>query len=76
MRVKGLVRDNMSIRPLTVPKKRMQREWVFAEMKLNDHSEKPSEKRGREKAEAVRRARNLARKRAQSEADLTFGAKR
>ena len=36
-------------------------------MKLRTHYEKPSEKRAREKAEAVRRARKLARKRAQRE---------
>jgi small subunit ribosomal protein S21 len=36
-------------------------------MKLRGHYEKPSEKKAREKAEAVRRARKLARKRAQRE---------
>jgi small subunit ribosomal protein S21 len=36
-------------------------------MKLRNYYEKPSEKRVREKAEAVRRARKLARKRAQRE---------
>jgi small subunit ribosomal protein S21 len=36
-------------------------------MKARDHFEKPSERRVREKAEAVRRARKLARKRAQME---------
>ena len=40
---------------------------IFREMKLRGHYEKPSEKRAREKAEAVRRARKLARKRAQRE---------
>jgi small subunit ribosomal protein S21 len=45
----------------------MQREGIFREMKLRGHYEKPSEKRAREKAEAVRRARKLARKRAQRE---------
>lgn len=45
----------------------MQREGVFREMKLRGHYEKPSEKRAREKAEAVRRTRKLARKRAQRE---------
>jgi len=34
---------------------------------MRGHYEKPSEKRAREKAEAVRRARKLARKRAQRE---------
>jgi len=36
-------------------------------MKRHVHFEKPSEKRARQKAEAVRRARKLARKRAQRE---------
>ena len=41
----------------------MQREGVFREMKLRKSYEKPSEKRAREKSEAVRRARKLERKR-------------
>jgi small subunit ribosomal protein S21 len=45
----------------------MQREGIFREMKLRNYYEKPSEKRAREKAEAVRRARKLARKKAQRE---------
>jgi small subunit ribosomal protein S21 len=36
-------------------------------MKLRGHFEKPSEKRAREKAEAIRRARKLARKKLQRE---------
>ena len=48
-------------------KKKMQREGSFREMKRHVHYEKPSEKRARQKAEAVRRARKLARKRAQRE---------
>lgn len=48
-------------------KKKMQREGIFREMKLRRAYEKPSEKRAREKAEAVRRARKLARKRAERE---------
>jgi small subunit ribosomal protein S21 len=42
-------------------------EGVFREMKLRKHYEKPSERRVREKAEAVRRARKLARKKLQRE---------
>jgi small subunit ribosomal protein S21 len=42
----------------------MQREGVYREMKLRRHFEKPSEKKKREQAEAVRRQRKLARKRA------------
>ena len=45
----------------------MQREGVFREMKLHGHYEKPSERRIREKAEAIRRARKLARKKLQRE---------
>jgi small subunit ribosomal protein S21 len=39
-------------------------------MKLRNHYEKPSEKRAREKAEAVRRARKLQRKKLQREGVL------
>jgi small subunit ribosomal protein S21 len=45
----------------------MQREGLFREIKLRKHYEKPSEKIVREKAEAVRRARKLARKKLQRE---------
>jgi small subunit ribosomal protein S21 len=66
-RVQILVRDNNVDQALKVLKKKMQREGIFREMKLRGHYEKPSEKKAREKAEAVRRARKLARKRAQHE---------
>jgi small subunit ribosomal protein S21 len=36
---------------------------VYREMKLRRHYEKPSEKRARERAAAIRRARKLERKR-------------
>lgn len=62
-----VVRDNNVDQALKVLKKKLQREGVFREMKLRNYYEKPSEKRAREKAEAVRRARKLARKRAQRE---------
>ncbi len=62
-----VVRDNNVDQALKVLKKKMQREGVFREMKLRNYYEKPSEKRAREKAEAIRRARKLARKRAQRE---------
>jgi small subunit ribosomal protein S21 len=45
---------------IRVLKKKMQREGIFREMKLRGHYEKPSERKAREKAEAVRRARKLA----------------
>ena len=62
-----MVRDNNVDQALRVLKKKLQREGVFREMKLRQHYEKPSVKRAREKAEAVRRARKLARKKLQSE---------
>jgi small subunit ribosomal protein S21 len=65
--VQVLVRDNNVDQALRALKKKLQREGVFREMKLRNFYEKPSEKRAREKAEAVRRARKLARKRAQRE---------
>jgi small subunit ribosomal protein S21 len=65
--VQVLVRDNNVDQALKALKKKMQREGIFREMKLRGHYEKPSERKAREKAEAVRRARKLARKRAQRE---------
>ena len=62
-----LVRDNNVDQALKALKKKMQREGIFREMKLRGHYEKPSEKKARERAEAIRRARKLARKRAQRE---------
>ncbi len=43
----------------------MQSEGIFREMKLRRHYEKPSEKRAREHAAAIRRARKADRKRAE-----------
>ena len=62
-----LVRDNNVEQALRALKKKLQREGVFREMKMRDYYEKPSEKRVREKAEAVRRVRKLDRKRMQRE---------
>ena len=62
-----LVRDNNIDQALRVLKKKMQREGMFREMKLRGHYEKPSERRVREKTEAIRRARKLARKKLQRE---------
>jgi small subunit ribosomal protein S21 len=59
-----LVRDNNIDQALRVLKKKMQREGVFREMKRRRFYEKPSEKTTRQKAEANRRARKLARKQA------------
>ena len=62
-----LVRDNNIEQALRVLKKKMQREGMFREMRARKAYEKPSEKRTREKAEAVRRTRKAARKQAQRE---------
>jgi small subunit ribosomal protein S21 len=51
------VRDNNINAALRVLKKKMQREGTFREMKLRRSYENPSERRVREKAEAVRRHR-------------------
>jgi small subunit ribosomal protein S21 len=59
-----LVRDNNVEQALRVLKKKMQREGVFREMKRASFYEKPSERAAREKSEAIRRARKLARKQA------------
>ena len=59
-----LVRDNYVEQAMRVLKKKMQREGVFREMRARRAYEKPSEKRVREKSEAVRRTRKAARKQA------------
>ena len=51
-------------------KKKLQRTGVFRAMKLKQHFEKTSVKKARERAEAVRRARKLARKKLQREGAL------
>ncbi len=70
-----VVRDNNVDQALKVLKKKMQREGIFREMKLRGHFEKPSEKKAREKAEAVRRTRKLARKKLQREGLLPMPKK-
>ena len=62
-----IVRDNNVEQALRVLKKKMQREGIFREMRNRRAYEKPSEKRVRERAEAIRRAKKLARKKAQRE---------
>ena len=73
--VQIFVRDNNVDQALKALKKKMQREGIFREMKLRGHYEKPSEKKAREKAEAVRRARKLARKKLQREGLLPMKPK-
>lgn len=65
--VQIFVRDNNVDQALKALKKKMQREGIFREMKLRRAYEKPSERKAREKAEAVRRARKLERKRLERE---------
>ena len=67
MNLEVTVRDNNVDQALRALKKKMQREGIFREMKMRRSFEKPSEKRAREKAEAIRRARKLARKKAMRE---------
>jgi small subunit ribosomal protein S21 len=62
-RMQIIVRDNNVDQALRALKKKLQREGVYREMKLRRHYEKPSEKRARERAAAVRRARKMERKR-------------
>lgn len=69
------VRDNNVDQALRALKKKLQREGVFREMKSRRSYEKPSERRSREKAEALRRSRKAARKQAQREG-LLPGPKR
>src|SRR6187431_1763055 len=73
--VQIFVRDNNVDQALKALKKKMQREGSFREMKRHVHYEKPSEKRARQKAEAVRRARKLARKKLQREGLLPMKPK-
>ncbi len=56
------VRDNNIDQAMRVLKKKMQREGLFREMKLRRHYEKPSERKAREKDEAIRRCLKLKRK--------------
>ena len=61
------VRDNNVDQALKALKKKLQREGVFREMKLRRAFEKPSERRARQRAEAISRARKLERKRLERE---------
>ncbi len=61
------VKDNNIDQALRVLKKKMQREGVYRELKMRRSYDKPSERRAREKAEAVRRHRKLMRKRMERE---------
>jgi small subunit ribosomal protein S21 len=71
-----IVRDNNVDQALRILKKKMQREGVFREMKRRRAYEKPSEKKTREKSDAIRRARKLARKQAIREGLIAAPPKR
>jgi small subunit ribosomal protein S21 len=62
-----IVRDNNVDQALKALKRKMQREGIFREIKRRRAYEKPSEKRVRERAEAIRRAKKQARRKAQRE---------
>jgi small subunit ribosomal protein S21 len=61
------VRDNDVDQALRVLKKKMQREGIFREIKRRRSYEKPSQRRTRERGEAIRRTRKAARKRMERE---------
>jgi len=61
------LRDNDLNAALRVLKKKMQRDGTFREMKRRRSYEKPSARRVRERAEAVRRYRKAMRKRLEHE---------
>ena len=65
--VQVFVRDNNVDGALKALKKKMQREGIWREMKRHRSYEKPSERKVRKKAEAIRRSRKLERKRMLSE---------
>ncbi|MBB3661076.1 small subunit ribosomal protein S21, partial [Rhizobium sp. BK650] len=62
-----IVRDNNVEQALRALKKKMQREGLFREMKERRAYEKPSERRVREKAQAIARQRKAIRKKMQRE---------
>lgn len=65
--LKVFVRDNNVEQALRILKKKLQREGLFREIKRRKAYEKPSERKAREKGEAIRRGRKAARKLAQRE---------
>jgi small subunit ribosomal protein S21 len=75
-RLQVFVRDNNVDQALRVLKRKMQRDGVFREMRRRRSYEKPSERKTREKAEGIRRARKLARKQAIREGLLPAPPKR
>jgi small subunit ribosomal protein S21 len=66
-----LVRDNNVDQALRFLKKKLQQEGVFREMRLREHSEKPSVTRAGEKADGIRRTRKVALKKMNRELGIT-----
>ena len=71
-----LVRDNNVEQAIRALKKKMQREGLFREMKEHRAYEKPSERRVRERAQAIARQRKAVRKRMQREGLLPSSRRR
>ena len=71
-----IVRDNNVEQAMRALKKKMQREGLFREMKARKAYEKPSERRVRERAQAIARQRKAARKRLQREGLLASPKRR
>ena len=61
------VRNNNVDHALRVLKKKLQGEGVLREMRLKQHFEKPSVRKARDRAVAIRRHRKPARKKAERE---------
>ncbi len=62
-----IVKDNNIEQAIRVLKKKMQREGLFREIRERRAYEKPSERRVRERAQAIARQRKAARKKMQRE---------
>lgn len=71
-----LVRENNVEQAMRVLKKKLQREGVFRELKERRAYEKPSERRVRERAQAVARLRKATKKKLQREGLLPSARKR
>jgi small subunit ribosomal protein S21 len=65
--LKVFVRDNNVDQALRILKRKLQREGLFREIKRRKAYEKPSERKAREKTDAIRRGKKAARKLAQRE---------
>jgi small subunit ribosomal protein S21 len=70
------VRDNNVDQALKVLKKKLQREGIYRELRLREAYEKPSEKRVRQNAEAVRRHKKALRKKFERENGIVKVVKR